>query len=54
MLDIVASYRRMQFQGKIIIQIQENGEIFHFRSDLGPFRLSQLLYIMVSYHHVKY
>ena len=36
MLDIVASYHCMQFQGKLIIQSQEDGEKPHFGSNLGP------------------
>ena len=35
MLDIVAGYHRMQFQGKRVIQTQENGEKPHFGLDLG-------------------
>ena len=60
MLDIVASYHFMQFQGKRMIEI-------HFGSDLGPLgpnsgrqnlfskiQLRQSLDIMVNYYHVKY
>ena len=36
MLDIVASYDRMQFQGKRMIQTQENGKKTHFGHDVGP------------------
>ena len=36
MLDIVASYHRMQFQGKLMIETQENVEKPHFGPDLGP------------------
>ena len=36
MLDIVASYRRMESQEKLMIQAQENGKKPHFRPDLGP------------------
>ena len=35
MLDIVASYHCMQFQGKLIIQTHENGAKSHFGPDLG-------------------
>ena len=35
MLEIVASYHCMQFQGKPMIQTQENGEKLHFGPDLG-------------------
>ena len=38
MLDIVASYHCMQFQGKRIIQTQENGKKTYLGPDLGPFR----------------
>ena len=52
----------MQFQGNLLIQIQENSEKLHFVPDLGPFRKiffskiwqGQSLDIMVSYHHVQY
>ena len=70
MLDIIASYHRMQFQGKLKIQSQENGEKPHFGSNLGPsgpnsghilffFFFFEIwppwsLDIMVSYHHVQY
>ena len=33
MLDIVASYHSMQFQGKNIIQTKENGEKLHSTSN---------------------
>ena len=33
---IVASYNYMQFQGKLMIQTQENGKKPHFCPDLGP------------------
>ena len=35
MLDIAASDHRMQFQGKDVIQTQENGEKPHFGPDLN-------------------
>ena len=35
MLDIVASYQYMQFQGKRMIQTQDNSEKPHFGTDLG-------------------
>ena len=38
MLDIVASYHCMQFQGKRIIQTQENGKKTYLGPDLGPLR----------------
>ena len=37
MLEIVANYHRNKFQGKRMIQTQENGEKPHFFGpDLGP------------------
>ena len=36
MLDIVASYPRMQFQGKLMIQTQENRQKPQFEPYLGP------------------
>ena len=57
----------MQFQEKLIIRTQENGEKRHFGPDLGllgpnlgceiffsKIGLPQSLDIMVSYHHVQY
>ena len=35
MLDIVTSYHRIQFQGKRMIQTQENGQKPLFGPDLG-------------------
>ena len=40
MLDIVASYRSIQFQEKIMIQTQENGKKPHFGLDLGSLNLN--------------
>ena len=37
MLHILASYHCLQFQGKRIIQTQENDKKTHFGTDLGPF-----------------
>ena len=67
MLDIVTSYYRMQFQGKPMIQTQENGKKPHFGPDLVPFNpssgrqfFSQKIWlrhsvdIMVRYQHVQY
>ena len=34
MLDIVASYHCIQFQGEIMIHTKENGQKPHFRPDL--------------------
>ena len=36
MLDTVVSYHCMQFQGKCMIQTQENDEKPHFEPDFGP------------------
>ena len=63
MLDIVASYHCMQFQGKQMIQTQENDEKPHFGPDLDSmdtnsvckfFFLDQSLDIMVNYHRIQY
>ena len=67
MLKIVASYHCMQFQGKLMIQTQENDDKPYFVPDLGPLDpnsnrkkffkkiwFRQSLYTMVSYHHVQY
>ena len=35
MFDIVASYHRTEFKGKLMIQTQENGKKPHFGSDLS-------------------
>ena len=40
MLDIVASYRRMQFQGKFMIQTQENSEKPYFGPGFRPVGLN--------------
>ena len=36
-LDIVPSYHRMQFKGKLIKQTWENGKKANFEPDFGPF-----------------
>ena len=66
MLEIVARYHCMQFQGKCTILTQENGEKPHFGPKLDPnsgrqsyppqkkIWLRQPLEIMGSYHHVQY
>ena len=62
MLDIVASYHCMQFQGKCKIQTKENGEKLYFGPDLGQlgtnsgrhFFFFLNLTSTVSYNHVKY
>ena len=69
MLDIVASYHCMWFQGKLMNQTWENSKKPSFGPDFGPFGPNlghqspppkkkmwpcQSLDIMVSYHHVQY
>ena len=64
MLDIIASYHCMQFQGKQMKQTWENDS---FSPNFGPFGpnmapqkvfpkiwLRQSLDIQTSYHHVEY
>ena len=66
MLDVVARYHRTQFQGKLVIQTQENNKKLYFGPDLGPLRRNsgrqiffsktwfrQSVDIMVSYNHVQ-
>ena len=66
MLDIVASYHCMQFQGKLMNQTWENSKKPIFGPDFGPFSpdlghefvfsktwLRQSLEIMIRYHHVQ-
>ena len=59
MLDIVASYHCIQFQGKLMIQTQENDKKTHLRPDLGwldpnlgrqVFLITLYLNIVLSYH----
>ena len=60
MLDIVASYYYMQFQGKIMKQIRENdkkhifGPKFGHQSFFSKIWLRHSLDIMVSHYHVQY
>ena len=56
MVDIVPSYHRMQFQGKLIIQTWENSKKPKFVPAFGPLgpNLALPLDILVSYHHVQY
>ena len=64
MLDNVASYHCVQFQGKLLTRIWENGKKPSFIPNFGPnssrqnvfskIWLRQSLNIMVSYHHVQY
>ena len=37
MLDIVASYHCMKFEGKLMIQTSENGKKPNFEPDFGSF-----------------
>ena len=66
-LDIVANYHHIQFQGKRMTQTQENGEKPCFGPDLGTLDsnsgrqffflkiwLCQSVDIMVNNYHVKY
>ena len=50
MLEIVANYHCTQFQGKCMVQIQENGKKPHFRSDLGPLNPNSGCQISLSKH----
>ena len=63
MSDIVVGYHLMHFQGKRIIQTQENGEKPNFGPDLGVLGLKsgrqtsflrQSLDVIVNYHHVQH
>ena len=67
MLDIVANYHCMQFQGKLMNQTSENVQKLSFGPDFDPFGtnsgcqiffskiwLCQSLDILVSYYHVQY
>ena len=59
-------YHRIQFQGRLLIQTQENDKKPHFGPDLGPLGPNsdgqiyfskiwlQSLDIMFRYHHVQY
>ena len=48
MLNIVASYCHIQFQGKITTQTQENDKKTHFGPDLGSLSLNlrQQIFLM--------
>ena len=50
MLDIVASYHRIQLQAKPMIQTQENGKKPHFGSDLDLLRsnLGRLMFFYIT------
>ena len=61
MLDIVASYHRNQFQGKLMMQTQENGKmsVMPVGPKFGPpiifiFFLKNLAPSDTSYHHEQY
>ena len=53
MLDIVASYHWMQFQGKILNQTWENDKKPSFGTDFGPFgwNLGPKHFIHIFYLH---
>ena len=67
MLEVIASYHFMQFQGKAMTQTWENGKKPSFETDfgsfgpnLGPiiffhgFYLNYMLDIIASYHCMQY
>ena len=60
MLDIVASYHRNQFQGKLMMQTQENGKmsVMPVGPKFGPpiffFFFKNLASSDTSSHHVQY
>ena len=54
MLDIVASYHCMQFQGNIMNQIWGNGKKPSFGPNFGPSGPNLGQQILVSYRHVQY
>ena len=54
MLDIVTSYDCMQFQEKLMIQTQENGEKPQFRPDLGPFRPPKFFFKILALSVTRY
>ena len=66
-VDIVAIYHRMQFQGQLMNQTRENGKKPSFRTNFGPFGpnlgpknffhrlyLYYMLEIVASYHCMKF
>ena len=57
MLDIVASYHCLQFQGRLMNQTRENGKKPSFGTSFGPpkkffqgFYFYYMLHIVASYH----
>ena len=56
MLGVIASYHRIQFQEKLVVQTQENGEKPHFGPDLDHqfFLQSFQLDIVSSYHPMQF
>ena len=57
MLDIVTSYHYMQFQGKRIIQTQQNSKTPHFRPNfdpLGPNFCRQILFKSLASSVIRY
>ena len=45
MLDILAICYRIQFQGKLMIQTQQNDEKLHFEPDLGSYGGCQIFLV---------
>ena len=67
MLDIIASYHYMRFQGKLMNQTSENGRKPSFGLNVGPFGpnlgpkiffpifyIYQMLEIVASYHCMQF
>ena len=57
MVDIIASYHRIQFEGKFMIQTQENDEKPHFGSYLRPLpqiRAANFLFFSLSLSVSRY
>ena len=60
MLDIFASYHRIQFWGNLIAQTLKNGKKTHFRPDLDQIWVAELFFtklvvdIVPSYHPMQF
>ena len=57
MLDIVANYHCLQFQGKYMIQTEENGEETHFGPDfrpIGPNSGRQVFFLFLALSVTRY
>ena len=52
MLDIVASYHRIQFQGNLMIQTQQNGKKPNFGTDLSPMGQKFFIKLVVKHYVV--